>query len=69
MRDYRMSPTPRSHHHLDGSTTKACIAIVGISLVEIVALLTGHNGTMLRVSIAALAALGGFTIGRLIRKE
>lgn len=54
---------------MDGATTKACIAIAAIATVEIVALLTGHNGTMLRLSLAAIAGLGGFTLGYLTRKK
>jgi len=40
-----------------------CIAIVTLGAIEIVAMLTGHNGTMLRICIVVIAGLGGFVIG------
>ncbi len=39
-----------------------CVAIVGIAAVECVALLTGHNGVVLALVVAALAGLGGYEI-------
>ena len=41
-----------------------CHAIAGIVLVEVTALLTGHNGSMLTLSLVALSGLGGFGVGR-----
>lgn len=53
--------------------TAACIrALAGIAAVvalESVAMFTGHNGTVLRLAIAAVAGLGGFAVGRLLRKR
>lgn len=46
----------------------AC-AILAVALVECVALLTGHNGTSLRLALIALAGLGGFFIGRQRRPQ
>jgi hypothetical protein len=48
---------------------KVCFAIVAIAVVEITALVTGHNGTMLRVSIVALSGLGGFSLAQLLRRK
>lgn len=48
---------------------KVCFAIVGISAIEITALLTGHNGTMLQLSLVAVAALGGFSLAKLLRRN
>jgi hypothetical protein len=46
---------------------KALGGIAGIVVLESVAMLTGHNGTVLRLSIAAVAGLGGFAVGALWR--
>ena len=48
---------------------KACVAIAAITILEVIAMLTGHNGTMLRLSLIAIAGLGGFALGRLIRRN
>lgn len=47
---------------------KVCIAIVAIALVEVVAMLTGHNGTMLRLAMIAIAGLGGFSLAQILRR-
>jgi hypothetical protein len=49
--------------------TKVCFAIVAIAAVEIVALITGHNGTILRMSLVALSGLGGFSLAQLILRR
>lgn len=49
--------------------TKVCFAIVAVAAIEITALLTGHNGTMLRIAIIAVSGLGGFSLAQLIRKS
>ena len=46
-----------------------CIAIAGIVLLEVVAMLTGHNGTMLRIALVLIAGLGGFALDRILRKD
>jgi hypothetical protein len=49
------------------SDTAVTIAsIIALALVEVVALLAGHNGTLLRLVIVAIAGLGGFSLARLI---
>ena len=48
---------------------KAVTAIAAIVILESVAMLTGHNGTVLRLSIGAVAGLGGFVIGRLFQRR
>lgn len=48
---------------------KVCFAIVGIVLLEIVAMLTGHNGTMLRLALVAIAGLGGFSLATFLRRN
>ena len=40
-----------------------------ITLVEVVALCKGKNGTMLRIVIIALAGLAGFSLAELIKLE
>ena len=47
-------------------TLRICIAIVALALVEVVALLTGHNGTLLRIVIVAISGLGGFSMAKLL---
>lgn len=53
--------------------TAACVrAVAGIAAVtvlESVAMLTGHNGTVLRLAIATVAGLGGFAVGALFRRN
>jgi hypothetical protein len=51
------------------SCIKAVAAIAGIVILESVAMLTGHNGTVLRLSIAAIAGLGGFVLGQLWKRR
>ena len=48
--------------------TKVCFAIAAIAAIEITALLTGHNGTMLRITIVAVSGLGGFSLAQLVRR-
>ena len=47
---------------------KVCMAIIAIAAVEITALATGHNGTMLRITIVALSGLGGFSLAKILGK-
>lgn len=47
---------------------KVCFAIAGIVILEVTALLTGHNGTLLRIAFIAVAGLGGFSLAQLIRR-
>lgn len=47
---------------------KVCSAIAGITIIEVVALLTGHNGTVLRLALIFLSGLGGFTVAKIIAK-
>lgn len=46
-----------------------CIAIMAITALEMTALLTGHNGTLLRIAFVAVAGLGGFTLHTLLRRR
>ena len=45
-------------------TMKSLAAIGGITLIEIVALLNGINGTMLATTIGILGGLGGYFIAK-----
>ena len=47
---------------------KVCVAIIAIAAVEITALVTGHNGTMLRITLVAIAGLGGFSLAKFLKK-
>lgn len=48
------------------NTIRICVAILGIVVLEICAMLMGHNGTLLRLALVAIAGLGGFSLARLI---
>lgn len=48
---------------------KALVGIAGIVVLESIAMLTGHNGTVLRLAMAAVAGLGGFAVGQLFRSR
>jgi hypothetical protein len=43
-------------------------AVAGIVILESVAMLTGHNGTLLRVALVAVAGLGGFSLASILRR-
>lgn len=45
-------------------TIKACFAIGCLTVIESIALLKGVDGALFAVVIAAIAGLGGYTIGR-----
>lgn len=45
--------------------TKVLSAIVAIAILEGIALFMGMNGAIFGVAIAAIAGLGGYTIGQL----
>jgi hypothetical protein len=47
---------------------KICFAIVAIMVLEVVAMLTAHNGTMLRLALVAIAGLGGFSLASILRR-
>jgi hypothetical protein len=49
--------------------TKVCFAIAAIAAMEIVALLTGHNGTLLRLALITVAGLGGFSLAQILRRS
>jgi len=39
-------------------------AIIGITVIEGIALYTGHDGAMLSTCVAAIAAMGGLAAGK-----
>jgi len=41
-----------------------CTAIIGLVILECLALYTGHNGTILKFIIAIVAGLGGWSLPR-----
>jgi hypothetical protein len=43
-------------------------AIIGIVVIEVAALATGHNGTILRLAMVAVAGLGGFSLANILRR-
>jgi hypothetical protein len=49
--------------------TRVCFAISGIVVIETIALLTGHNGTLLRLALVAIAGLGGFSLANILRRK
>ena len=48
-------------------TYRICVAIVCLTILELVALSKGKNGTLLRIIIIAIAGLAGFSIAELVR--
>lgn len=52
-----------------GSPTLPIAAIAAIVILEVVALLTGHNGTLLRIAMILIAGLGGFALDRIIKRR
>lgn len=46
---------------------RVLVAIAAITAIEIVALIKGKNGTMMRIVIIAIAALAGFSIAELVK--
>ncbi|MGD0460742.1 MAG: hypothetical protein ABSC21_23730 [Terriglobia bacterium] len=50
---------------LDSQTIRICVAIVAITVIELVALCKGKNGIILRLTIAVIAAAAGVSIAQL----
>lgn len=46
------------------AATQGCVAIVGLTVLESVAMLTGNDGTLFLPVVAAVAGIGGFSIGK-----
>lgn len=44
-----------------------CVAILCLTTLELFALHKGRNGTLLRLTIVAIAGLAGFTLAELIK--
>lgn len=44
-------------------------AIVAITVLEIVALLKGIDGTLMATVVAAIAGLGGYTLGQVLKQR
>jgi hypothetical protein len=49
------------------SCIKCCTAIAAITGIELFAIKKGKNGTTLRIVIAAIAAIAGFTIAEILK--
>lgn len=49
-------------------TPRILCAVAGIVVLETVAMLTGHNGTLLRIALVAVAGLGGFSLANIVRR-
>lgn len=49
--------------------TKVIVAIICISILEGIALWRGINGTVFATVIAAIAGLGGYTLGRITKEK
>lgn len=52
---------------MNPEATRCIVAILSITVIEIVALCKGKNGLMLRLAIAAVALLAGVSLGELIK--
>jgi hypothetical protein len=49
------------------SCIKCCAAIAAIAGIELFAIKKGKNGTTLRLVIATIAAIAGFTIAEILK--
>jgi len=47
-------------------TIRICAAIIGIVILESIAMIMGHNGTLLRLALVAVAGLGGWSLGQFL---
>jgi hypothetical protein len=47
-------------------TIRICAAIIGIVILESIAMIMGHNGTLLRLALIAVAGLGGWSLGQFL---
>lgn len=54
---------------MEGDTLRCIVAIVAIAMIEVIALLKGKNGLMLRLTIAAIALLAGVSLGELLGRQ
>jgi len=54
---------------LSDKTILGAVAILGITILDSVALLNGIDGTVLSLSIAGIAGIGGYEIGNLKKKN
>lgn len=46
-----------------------CLAIIGLIILEAIALLKGIDGTLFTIVIAAIAGLGGYVLQTPLRKK
>jgi hypothetical protein len=51
----------------DSEAIKCTAAIICLTVLEVVALSKGKNGTLLRIIIIAIAGIAGFSIAQFIR--
>ncbi|GAI69229.1 unnamed protein product [marine sediment metagenome] len=49
---------------MQDETVKALAAMLCVTALEIVALLSGVNGAILSLTVGALAGLGGYALGK-----
>lgn len=47
---------------MDFSEMKTYIAIIGLTVLESIALVTGHDGLLFSLIVAAVSGLGGYAI-------
>ena len=49
---------------MDSETIRVLVAVSAITLLEVIALILGYNGTVLSLSVGALAGLGGYELAK-----
>ena len=54
---------------ISDKTILGAVAILGITILDSVALLNGIDGTVLSLSIAGIAGIGGYEIGNLKNRK
>ena len=54
---------------ISDKTILGAVAILGITILDSIALMNGIDGTVLSLSIAGIAGIGGYEIGNLRKKN
>jgi len=53
----------------NSDATTAIAAIIAVVAIVAIACATGHNDTLIKLGIAAVAGLGGFTLRQVFRRD
>jgi hypothetical protein len=53
----------------ESDTVTAIASIAAVTIIVSVACITGHDDTLIKIGLATVAGLGGFTLRSLIRRQ